>query len=41
MICAMLLSCILCLIYQKQRSVWGLTIPHFALGTVASFLNFV
>ena len=41
MICAMLLSCILCLIYQKQSSVWGLTIPHFALGTVASFLNFV
>ncbi len=41
MICARFLSCALFLIDQKQRSVWDLTIPHFMLGTVASFLNFV
>lgn len=41
MICATVLSLFLCVIYRKQRSVWGLTIPHFFLGSVANFLNWV
>lgn len=41
MICATVLSVFLCIIYKKQRSVWGLTIPHFLLGSAVSFLNWV
>lgn len=40
MIGAFILLCIFGFIYKKQRSIWGLCIPHFVLGTMIEILGF-
>lgn len=40
MIGAFILLSIFGLIYQKQRSIWGLCIPHFVLGMMLEILGF-
>ena len=41
MLGSLFLICIVCTMYRKQRTVWGLCITHYTISMMAFFLNWV
>lgn len=37
--CAMCI--VLCMVYRKQRTIWGISISHYLLGMAAKFLGYI